>query len=632
MTIQPLCKNWKILSVMRNKLVFYNYHILCTLSSSRHILVHLDSPTESQKHTASNKKLSEIPSRFSISVFLRIDKIIQYLSMRITFSKTHRRNECKRWLPEQMNSSSSFQSGGSTVQQWWRIGLTAISRVDLPSDTIQMGRLINFSQGKMPKSSQLHEVQEQWSDSSWDSSGRWDDSDSSDWSQLHSKSSEASQKEQILKNKHFSIHFNPQIFMIQKSQLPLILITAFLDILGISLFIPVLPSIIEGFSVNPSWTGYTQAFYALGMFVGGLFFWKLSDRFGRRKILTYTSVINLLSYVIMLISIWTIHISNWVISHSPIEMSTLPLNHIINLFEGFTPLFVLFLFARFVGGLGGAGFGVIQAYISDISSPEEKTKNMGFMGAAFGTAFLIGPAIGGLLSTVTSISAIVMLCIIVISINVFSIFFFLEEPKKHADTVTVHLKDFHFSHTVILLLFLSFWSTLGFAAVQSMSTQFYADRFHFDATKIGLTMAMVWLISVVYQGWLVRFVRKHLNEVMMIRLAFFILAIGFIGFSMNQSPYFLFFWIALFPLGMGSFQPSVSSLMAQNAGKEVGKVMGYNTSIQSIGQILGPIMAGLLYVTPWSGLPFYVSAGIFGILFILAFWTKEEHKKRENNL
>lgn len=60
--------------------------------------------------------------------------------------------------------------------------------------------------------------------------------------------------------------------MIQKSQLPLILITAFLDILGISLFIPVLPSIIEGFSVNPSWTGYTQAFYALGMFVGGLFF------------------------------------------------------------------------------------------------------------------------------------------------------------------------------------------------------------------------------------------------------------------------------------------------------------------------------------------------------------------------
>lgn len=138
---------------------------------------------------------------------------------------------------------------------------------------------------------------------------------------------------------------------------------------------------------------------------------------------------------------------------------------------------------------------------------------------------------------------------------------------------------------------LSFGSTLAFAAVQSMSTQFYADRFHFDATKIGLTMAMVGLISIVYQGFLVKYVRKYLDEVEMIRLAFFILAFGFIGFSLNMSPYFLFFWIALFPLGMGSFQPSVGSLIAQNAGNEVGKVMGYNTSIQSIGQIIGPIMA-----------------------------------------
>ena len=59
---------------------------------------------------------------------------------------------------------------------------------------------------------------------------------------------------------------------------------------------------------------------------------------------------------------------------------------------------------------------------------------------------------------------------------------------------------------------------------------------------------------------------------------------------------------------MGSLQPSLGSLIAQNAGKEVGKVMGYNTSIQSIGQIFGPIIAGMLYV-PGSGLPFLVSAG-----------------------
>lgn len=88
--------------------------------------------------------------------------------------------------------------------------------------------------------------------------------------------------------------------------MPLILTTAFLDILGLSIFLPVLPTIIAGFGVNPSWTGYTQAFYALGMFLGGLFFGRLSDTFGRRKMLTYTSIINFVSYIIMLVSVWSL--------------------------------------------------------------------------------------------------------------------------------------------------------------------------------------------------------------------------------------------------------------------------------------------------------------------------------------
>lgn len=137
-------------------------------------------------------------------------------------------------------------------------------------------------------------------------------------------------------------------------------------------------------------------------------------------------------------------------------------------------------------------------------------------------------------------------------------------------------------------------------------------------------MAMVGIVSIVYQGAVVKHLRKYFNEMTMIRFAFFILTIGFIGFGLNHNPYYLFAWIALFPIGMGSFNPSIGSLLAQNAGKEMGKVMGYNTSIQSIGQIFGPIIAGMLYVVPGSGVPFLSSAAIFSLLFVLAFWTKKQ--------
>lgn len=395
----------------------------------------------------------------------------------------------------------------------------------------------------------------------------------------------------------------------------LILATAFLDILWMSLFLPMLPNIIASFGVNPSWSWYTQAVYACGMFVGGLFFWRLSDVHGRKKILSFTSIINFVSYIIMLVSVWALteKLSSVSLSSDRIDIGV----NLIDVFHGFTPMFVLFLVARFVGGLGGSWFGVIQAYISDISSPKDKTKNMGLMGAAFWLAFLIGPALSGLLSQVVSIHMILILCSLVIALNVLSIWVFLKEPVKHVLIEEAHLTDFHFSRTVIVLLILSCGAILGFSAVQSMSSQFYSSRFHFTITQIGYTMAMVGLIAIVYQWFLVKYIRAYFNEVIMIRLAFFLLMIGFLGFAINTDPYILFFWIAIFPIGMWAFNPSIGSLIAQKAGKEVWKVMWYNTSIQSIGQIFWPILAGMLYGINIA-LPFFVSAGIFGILFLVS--------------
>ncbi len=396
--------------------------------------------------------------------------------------------------------------------------------------------------------------------------------------------------------------YDPPIIIHHPTNLPppmfLILTTAFLDILGIGILIPILPDIIKNFGVAEHWNPYSQGIYSIGMFLGGLIFGRLSDRFGRKSLLILTSWLNLVGYSILFLSL---------------SKNLLPFETSI--------LFMIFIVARFISGLGGSGFWVVQAYISDISKPAEKTKNMGFIGAAFGLAFLIGPAIGGLLSR-WGIEYVIIGCMIAIALNFLMIIFRLPEPEKHAREMENEHTPFHFSREVIILLVLSFGGTLAFSSIQSGSSQYYADIFHFDADMIGYTLSLVGLIAIIYQGWLVKYVRRYLVEKQMIRVALFLMIISLTLFAMNRSVFWLFFIIPLFPLAMGSFQPSISSLIADKAGKEVGKVMGYNTSIVSVASIIWPFMVGTLY-SIGKPLPFYISACIAALLFCIAiFWLR----------
>jgi DHA1 family tetracycline resistance protein-like MFS transporter len=221
--------------------------------------------------------------------------------------------------------------------------------------------------------------------------------------------------------------------------------------------------------------------------------------------------------------------------------------------------------ARFVSGLGGAGFSVLQAYISDISTKENKTKNMGMIGAAFGLAFLIGPAIGGTLSH-WGIEYVILGCIIAITTNLILILSVLTEPSKHVREMHADNTPFHFSRLMIILFGLSFGGTVAFSAVQSGSSQFYSDIFGFDATHIGYTLSFVGLIAIIYQAGLIQYVRKYLNETQMLQVATLLMAISLALFSVNRSIFWLYPILALFPIAMGTFQPAINSMIASKAG------------------------------------------------------------------
>jgi DHA1 family tetracycline resistance protein-like MFS transporter len=321
----------------------------------------------------------------------------------------------------------------------------------------------------------------------------------------------------------------------------LILATAFLDILGIGILIPVLPDIIAHFGVSEAWNPYSQGVYSIGMFLGGLVFGRLSDKYGRKNLLSVTTTFNLLGYIILWLSL-----SSGIISAD----------------IGF--LFVVFLVARFISGLGGAGLGVAQAYISDVSTKATKTKNMGMIGAAFGLAFLIGPAIGGLLSR-WGIAYVILGCIVAITLNLVLILTVLREPAKHEIEMHTDHVPFHFSRVMIILFILSFGGTLAFSSVQSGSSQFYRDIYGFTADQIGYTLSLVGLVAVIYQGGLVKYVRRYLTEIQMIQTAVGLMFVSLLLFAINRDMYLLFPIIALFPIAMGTFQPAINSLIAGKA-------------------------------------------------------------------
>jgi MFS transporter, DHA1 family, tetracycline resistance protein len=381
--------------------------------------------------------------------------------------------------------------------------------------------------------------------------------------------------------------------MQQKSLLPLILTTAFLDLLGFSLFIPVLPDITAHFGQAESWTMWAQSIYSLGMFLAGAAIWNLSDKYGRKNLLIYTTSINIIGYIITYLAI-----------HTQNNIATFG--------------FWLYLFARLISGVAWSGFWVVQAYISDISTSENRAKNMGLIGAAFGTAFLVGPALGWVLATFFGIEWILLLSIALIFGNLIWIVFWLPEPQKHQQQNMDIPVGFSYTSKIYFFLTLSLFATIGFSVIQSGSVQYSADRFGFDADMRWYSLAVVGIVSILFQWFLIKYVRRLLSEIHMMLLWLTLLAFGMIFYALNPFALLVFFLVIFFPLGMGMFNPSLSSQLSGTAPLYIGKVMGLNTSVTGIGGIIGPLLVGWLYAHSIT-LPFWVSAGLFGTLACITF-------------
>ncbi|HYC39644.1 MAG TPA: TCR/Tet family MFS transporter [Chitinophagaceae bacterium] len=379
----------------------------------------------------------------------------------------------------------------------------------------------------------------------------------------------------------------------QKPAVGFIFITLLIDVMGWGLIIPVMPRLVaelKGIAINEasSYGAWLLFAYAGTQFLFAPFVGNLSDRYGRRPILLTSMFGFAVDYVFMALS----------------------------------PTYGWLFIGRVIAGLTGASFTTAAAYIADVSTPENRAKNFGLIGAAFGVGFIIGPALGGLLSGFgirAPFYAAAGLCLL----NFLYGYFVLPESLDAAHRRGFEwkkanpfgaLKFLRKNPLIATLAVCYFLIYLAAMAVQGNWNFFTIYRFGWSERLVGISLAVVGLLVGAVQAGLTRVLNPRLGDVKSIYLGLVLYAVGLAGFGLATESWMMFAFLVPYCLG-GIAGPSLQSTMAAHVARnEQGALQGALTSLMSVTTVIGPlIMNNLFKYFTTSKAPFYFP----GISFVL---------------
>lgn len=355
-----------------------------------------------------------------------------------------------------------------------------------------------------------------------------------------------------------------------------------LDLIGFGIILPLLPFFASDLGASGFEVGLLVMVYSAIQLVMAPGWGRLSDRIGRRPILIIGLLGSAASYA---------------------------------LFASADSLLVLYA-SRVVGGLGGSTVPVAQAYIADVTPPAKRAGSMGLIGAAFGLGFVIGPALGGILSTISySVAGYVAagLCLA----NALLALASLPESRRPEGRPTTPrfdlpaaLRQAADSKQVRRVLVVYLFLTMAFSALQPTLSLLADARFAMDARQAGYLFALLGLVSVVMQGMLVRRLVPMIGERVLLRLSALPFAAGLMLVGLSGSTPGLVGGLVLLGLGYGGAIPSVLGLLSRTADPDrQGAALGLGQSVGSSARVLGPLMAGGLFDLSAS-LPYVVAAGL----------------------
>jgi len=366
--------------------------------------------------------------------------------------------------------------------------------------------------------------------------------------------------------------------------LSLIFLVVFIDLLGFGILIPIIPTFaVKVLQMNESSVGIVVAVYSLTQFLFNPLFGSLSDRFGRRKIILI--LLNAAGYILF----------------------------------SFTHTFIMLMAARIISGIGGSSIGVAQAYIADVTTPQERAKGMGLIGVAFGLGFVFGPMLGGIFSKfgyeVTGFaSAAFSVLAFVLS------FFYLPESLKKPGEGEAPLRkrkliDFHAFIEVFrkkasfFVITLTFFLTFSVANIYGTFAILGSGHFGFTDFDNGMLFGIMGVVSAFMQGFMMGKLTTRFTKLQLLITGFSSLAVGLALIPYGHSFTIMALILGLMSVGTGSLQPILLSLISQVSSEaDQGMVLGLNQSMSSFARVLGPLWGGFAFQYLGYQIPFFTGA------------------------
>ncbi|SFA88678.1 MULTISPECIES: MFS transporter [unclassified Bacillus (in: firmicutes)] len=372
-----------------------------------------------------------------------------------------------------------------------------------------------------------------------------------------------------------------------KKALPVLFLVMFLVMVGFGIIIPVLPFYAENIGANPTELGLLMAVYSLMQLIFAPMWGRISDRIGRKPVILIGITGLALSFFLMAIS---------------------------------DQLWMLFA-ARIIGGfLSSANMPTTMAYVADITTPENRAKGMGIIGASIGLGFIFGPAIGGVFSK-TSLSLPFYLACASSVLTIFLVAFFLKESllkeKRIQKGSEKESRWQAFGGTISILFFLQMFISLSLSGLEATFAYYAAKKAGLDSAHLGYIFMIMGFAGAFVQGGLVGRLTKRFGEGTVIQGGIVVSAIGFLLILLVKDFTTAAIFLTIFGIGNGVIRPSVSALLTKTSTAGHGSTTGLLSSFDSLGRIIGPPLGGLLF-SIGAGLP-YVSGAILSIIAFMLF-------------